>query len=726
MTAYPFSYVKRTSLLVSGFVLFYFPVFGQQKIVDSLLNIESKLIKFDSITVNLYLDIAKAYQKINYSKSLPYTLKAVNLSKNINNERLLAASLAIKGNTHIYLNQYEEALLSIKEALQHNTSLRDERSIANNHNNIGLVYSSITSYPKALEHYTKSLETNEKINNINGKINNLGNIGSIFNALGQPLKAIDYFYQALVLSDKVGNIESKSALYNNIGNSYTTLDSLDLALQFKIKALELNQKSGNQLRIANSLGNLGNVYLKRNDVVKAKECHQTALAINTKFNDKKGIVSNLQALGEYFIRIGSLDSAEIYVHKAYKMALAMDNIGEQATSLQNLSKIFEKQMRHDSAYIYYKSFINKKNSLETAEKLKEITQTTLKYIFNKKEDSLKQEQIIIDNKLQQQMLIANQQQQKIQLQDAEQQIQHLAYLKTQADLEIEQNTRSEKEKQLDLIQKEKQIQQTELDLQEAEIQLKNNEISKQNTLRLLYLIGISFLSILLIFIFRNFQIQKRTNKIIGKEKEKSDNLLLNILPDQVAEELKEKGSAEAKYYDNVSVIFTDFVGFTKVAETLSPQELVNELHTCFSAFDAIVLKYGIEKIKTIGDAYMAVSGLPVPNIDHANNAILAAKEFLAFIEHRRHTETIGFKIRIGIHSGPVIAGIVGTKKFAFDIWGDTVNVAARMESSGMPGEINISEDTYLFVKNQNKCHPRGKILAKNKGEMEMYFVDLGY
>ncbi len=713
----------RLSLLLGTLSLLSNTIRSQQKIVDSLLIVESKISSFDSTTVSLYLDIAKSYQRVSFSKSLPYAIKAVALARKLKNIHLLASALATKGNTHIYLNQYEDALESIKEALRHNTTIHDERSVANNHNNLGLVYSSITSYPKALEHYTKSLEINEKINNINGKINNLGNIGSIFNSLSQPLKAIDYFSQALKLSDKVGNNESKSGLLNNIGNSYTNLDSLDLALEYKIKALEINQKSGNQLRIANSLANVGNVYLKKNNLEKAKDYHQEALIINTKYNDRKGIISNLQALGEYFFQIGKLDSAEIYVNMAYKRAIKMDNIGEQAASLEKLSKIFEKQMRYDSAYTYYKTYIDKKNSLETTEKLKEITQTTLKYVFNKKEDSLKQEQIIIDNKLQQQILIANQQKQQIKLQEAEQQIQNLAFLKTQADLEIEQNTRTEKEKQLELVQKEKQIQQTTLDLQQAEIKLQDSEINKQNTLRLFYLIGISLLGILLVFIFRNFQIQKKSNKIIGKEKAKSDNLLLNILPNQVAEELKEKGSADARFYENVSVIFTDFVGFTKVAESLSPQELVNELHTCFSAFDAIVLKYDIEKIKTIGDAYMAVSGLPTANQDHAKNAVNAAKEFLAFIEHRRKREKIGFEIRIGIHSGPVIAGIVGTKKFAFDIWGDTVNIAARMESSGKPGQINISEHTYHHIKNQTTCQPRGKIMAKNKGEMEMYFVE---
>ena len=717
------SVMARWHILIEWICYFFvLPVYGQQKTVDSLLVVESKITNYDSTVVRLYLDIAKSYQRINYSKSLVYNNKAVDLARQLKHVRLQAAALSAKGNTHIFLNQYKEAQESLQEALKYNTILRDEKSMANNHNSIGSVYLSITSYPKALEHFTRALELNEKINNTTGKINNLGNIGAIYNALNQPQKAIEYFSQALLLVDQAGNNESKGGLLNNIGNSYTALNNLDQALDYKIRALEINQKSGNQLRIANSLANVGNVYLKKNEPEKAKDYHRQALDINTKYNDIKGIISNLQAIGEYFFQIEKLDSAKHYISKAYERAIQINNTEEQAISLEKLSRLFEKQMLYDSAFVYYKLYIDKKNSLETSEKLKEITQTSLKYTFNKKEDSLKQEQIIIDNKLQQQILIANQQKQQIKLQEAARQIQHLAFLKTQADLEIEQNTRTEKEKQLELVRKEKQIQETTLNLQQAEIKLQENEINKQKTRRQFYLMGISLLTVLLVFIFRNFQLQKKSNKIIGKEKEKSDKLLLNILPDQVAEELKEKGSSDARYYENVSVIFTDFVGFTKVAESLSPQELVNELHSCFSAFDAIVLKYGIEKIKTIGDAYMAVSGLPTANTDHAKIAVRVAKEFLQYIEDRRKREAIGFEIRIGIHSGPVIAGIVGTKKFAFDIWGDTVNVAARMESSGKPGHINISEDTYQLIKGEFTCQPRGKVLAKNKGEMEMYFA----
>lgn len=208
------------------------------------------------------------------------------------------------------------------------------------------------------------------------------------------------------------------------------------------------------------------------------------------------------------------------------------------------------------------------------------------------------------------------------------------------------------------------------------------------------------------------------------EKHKSDELLRNILPEEVAAELKLKGTSEAKYFDHVSVIFTDFVDFTKAGERMTPQQLVDELHTCFKAFDDIISKYNIEKIKTIGDAYLAVCGLPAADNNHAVNTVKAALEIRKFMNERKlvlHDKT--FDIRIGVHSGAVVAGIVGVKKFAYDIWGDTVNTAARMEQSSLPDKINISQTTYDLVKDYFICTYRGEIAAKNKGDMNMYFVD---
>jgi class 3 adenylate cyclase/DNA-binding NarL/FixJ family response regulator len=218
------------------------------------------------------------------------------------------------------------------------------------------------------------------------------------------------------------------------------------------------------------------------------------------------------------------------------------------------------------------------------------------------------------------------------------------------------------------------------------------------------------------------------NEILNMELQRSEQLLLNILPYETAQELKMSGKAVARYYPDITVMFTDFKGFTHIAEKLSPEQLVQEIDEFFTAFDLIMEKNGIEKIKTIGDAYMAASGLPAVNDTHALDMVNAAVDIIEYMEVQRQIRIAAnrpvFDIRIGIHTGPVVAGIVGHKKFAYDIWGDAVNLASRMESSGEAGQINISQATYDRISSSYSCIFRGEIEAKNKGKVGMYFVNI--
>lgn len=221
------------------------------------------------------------------------------------------------------------------------------------------------------------------------------------------------------------------------------------------------------------------------------------------------------------------------------------------------------------------------------------------------------------------------------------------------------------------------------------------------------------------------KVQERT-KDLEAEKRKADDLLLNILPNAVAEELKVRGEATPGQFDAVTVMFTDFKGFTQIAEKITPAALIADLDNCFYHFDEIMDRYGVEKIKTIGDAYMCAGGLPIANKTHAVDVILAALEIKSFMDQMKEIKQSMnepyWELRIGIHTGPVVAGVVGKRKFAYDIWGDAVNTASRMESSGSVGAINISGDTYALVKDFFACEYRGKVPAKNKGDIDMYFV----
>jgi class 3 adenylate cyclase len=222
-------------------------------------------------------------------------------------------------------------------------------------------------------------------------------------------------------------------------------------------------------------------------------------------------------------------------------------------------------------------------------------------------------------------------------------------------------------------------------------------------------------------------LKKNSEENFKKEKENSEALLLNILPWKTAKELKETGKAIPKYFPNASVLFTDFKDFTLSCENLTPFELVDTLHFYFKQFDEIVTKYGLEKIKTIGDSYLCVGGIPMVDKQHPFKIVMAALEIQKLMNYYNEEELkVGkeaWKLRVGIHTGGLITGVVGEKKFAFDVWGDTVNIAARMESSGEVGKVNISESTYELVKDYFEFTSRGMIEVKNKGKIKMYFVD---
>ena len=209
---------------------------------------------------------------------------------------------------------------------------------------------------------------------------------------------------------------------------------------------------------------------------------------------------------------------------------------------------------------------------------------------------------------------------------------------------------------------------------------------------------------------------------LREERETTHRLLLNILPEKVAAELKQ-GSCATMYFEDTTICFTDFVGFTLSTLTMAAEQVVEELHTYFTAFDHVMERYGLEKLKTIGDSYMFASGLPKRHPGNPVNAMLAAYELMKATQVlAERPDSPGWQLRLGMNTGPVIAGVVGIRKFAFDIWGDSVNFASRMESSGAPGQINISERTYERVKDFFVCEPRGKVIIKDKREVEMFFV----
>jgi class 3 adenylate cyclase len=274
-----------------------------------------------------------------------------------------------------------------------------------------------------------------------------------------------------------------------------------------------------------------------------------------------------------------------------------------------------------------------------------------------------------------------------------------------------------------------QKKQGQIDLLEKDKALQDLNIKRQKLAKNAVMAGLGLILVIAGILFRDYRAKIRVNKLLDSQNMQIEGLLRNILPDEVAKELQHDGQSKPRYFESVTVLFTDFKGFSAIAETLSPQDVVAELSDCFVAFDNIMEKYGLEKIKTIGDSYMCAGGIPIENTTHPLDMVKAAFEIIAYMKEKnmeRQKKTgnnTPWDLRVGVHTGPVVAGVVGKKKYAYDIWGSTVNIASRMESNGEPGRINISEATYMLIKDQYPCSYRGKIYAKNVGEIDMYFVE---
>jgi len=491
----------------------------------------------------------------------------------------------------------------------------------------------------------------------------------------------------------------------------------DLAKALENEVRTLNNAGGDKKAIAHANGNIGRIFV---DIAKLPaESIQPGTLVSA---DKKV----------------DLNTAIEYSKKAIEQSEDIGDMEQLKAAYQNLYAAQKMAGKVKDAVGTYAKIQSLKHAILNPKKAKEIELKQLEYEHKKREDSIRREQQLAEEKVKQQKEILSQQQQQLEaskatLTNAQKEKEHVnkQLQQTQTDLTNEKTNSEEKTKQLTLAEQEKALQAANLELQKNKLQLQQNELElkdqaleQKRRIQYLYIAGLVVLVAFSALIFRNFNAQKKFNAALMIEKKRSEELLLNILPEEVAAELMNKGFADAKHFYDVTVLFTDFVNFTSVSETMSPQQLVGELHICFKAFDMILGKYRIEKIKTVGDAYMAVSGLPLANANHAGDICAAAIEIRDFMANRKKelgNET--FAVRVGINSGNVVAGIVGLRKFAYDIWGDAVNIAARMEQNSEPGKINISDTTYQLVKDKYACVYRGKIEAKNKGGIDMYYLN---
>ena len=409
--------------------------------------------------------------------------------------------------------------------------------------------------------------------------------------------------------------------------------------------------------------------------------------------------------------------------------------GDNAQKLEELRKI-KQQMIEDQKTIQQQQEWNNQSSQQEIKNLHQVNQQQKLEISTTKQDAQKARQEAITAKAEyekaQRTLLAKQQE----LAQTESLIDSAKTLLavTQKDLQESELSKKRIEEQLmhqqdsvKILKQSEELQALQLNNQQIQLDAQKQKIQLYLGAAILALLLFAVLGVLLITRQRSIKQLAEKNAIIEEEKKRSDELLLNILPLEVMQELKAHGKTTARNYKKASVLFADIKDFTIISEQLSPDDLIEGLDAYFEKFDQIIDKYDIEKIKTIGDAYVCAGGVPTKSEGNPHLVVEAALEFLKEIDNlgkqRLAQNKVPFQFRIGIHTGQLVAGVIGLRKFAYDIWGDTVNMAARMQQHSETNKINISGTTYEMVKDKFACVYRGKIDAKNKGEIDMYFVE---
>ena len=602
-------------------------------------------------------------------------------------------NLALKSQDN---SQYQQSLLLLESSLKLYQSIGDKKKVGDCFNYMAVTHYYLGDYSTSVSYFSKSIEGYRNIDYKKGVAAGLNNIGNIYNGQGKYLKALDHYKQATILFEGVGDKGNLAVATYNIGLIYFKANDNANAMNYLNQSYSVQKELNDQKAVSQILGSIGDIYKEERNYIKAFEYLNQSLQIAKVIEDKQLEMQSLSGLGELFYEQSDYKQALLYFKPCLAYSDELGDLQYQSKSRIAIGKIMYHLDNSEDA-------IEKcRDGLGLAEKLGSVllkkrgcdclyqsykslgkTQQALRYYeqANAFEDSLNLAET--SNK------IMGMEFQKQQLVDS------ITYVK-----------------------------------KEHIIQLKHKEeVQRREKTGNIIIISLGFVLLIAAGLWNRLNYTRKSRAALSIEKDRSEALLLNILPEEIAQELKEKGSVSARDYDLVSILFTDFKSFTQTAEKMSPQALVEEINVCFKAFDLIAEKYQIEKIKTIGDAYMAAGGIPRADENSTKNIVLAGLEMQSFVLNRalenHETHRPAFEMRLGIHAGPIVAGIVGVKKFQYDVWGDTVNTASRMESSSLVGKVNISETMYQLIKDEDcfTFEPRGYVSAKGKGDVAMYFVE---
>lgn len=584
----------------------------------------------------------------------------------------------------------DTARIYLEQAKTLSEKLNYKKGLALSYKNIGISYYGKNKDQLVLENWNKSLEIFRSINDSAGIANIESIIGAVYMNQGDDVKAAEYYMSALAIAEKINDKLRIATVLNNMGSIYKHKPAThQKALDNYLRSLPLSEELKDKNAIGTTSANIGEIYMERG--LNDSAIYFFNKSLDAHANTDK-VAHPLNALGAVYDSLGNFSKALYYHEQADSIGRQYGNVRYQILAQLGIASVYDKTRNIQKAQEAYQ----KAEKMAVASKQNYLLKNVYKgltVIYAQKNDYQK---AFIYQKL---LTSLNDT-----LFDAEAQKQLGAVI---FDYEI-----SKKQSEINLLNKEKAL---------ADLELNRQKFAKNALIA-----GLGLVSLIIFILYRDYLQKTKTNKLLDSQKAEIEALLLNILPDEVAKELQRDGVATPRFYESASVLFTDFKSFTALADRMSPQDVVAELNDCFIAFDDIIEKYNIEKIKTIGDAYMCAGGIPVPNPDHYHNIVKAGKEIQRYIIQRNKERVAAglppWEIRIGIHVGPLVAGVVGKKKYAYDIWGSTVNIASRMESNGEPGQINISAATYELIKEDYECTHRGKIYAKNVGDIDMYFL----
>lgn len=554
--------------------------------------------------------------------------------------------------------------------------------------------------------------------------NNLELLKNIIYSTKQPDSMIKYSNLLIKRAEPIENKEKLQFAYFHKGIAGRYKGDYRYSFDNLYKSAKLAEELRDQNKLGKSYVEIANAYAESGDLNLSSIYFERGIDLFEAEEDTSSVGVTYYNMGDTFFDKGELDSSLVYTSRSRDIFQEMGNKYYEAYSLGNLGRIYAARGEYDQAELHLNNAIGVLSKIPDHNALTDFYSTmseiqrdkgNMNAAINYADQSLKAAQA---NGLKEDLQTAHQK---------------LALLHETAG-----NTRESYEHYKRYIVYKDSIEDIasvkevanlrsnyEIARKQTEVDLLNEQKANQRNIAIATGVALFLIMLLALGLYRRNKYIGRTKKLIEKEKNRSENLLLNILPQETAMELKEKGRVEAKRFDAVSILFTDFQNFTHFAENLPPEELVKSVDYYFSKFDEIVEQHGLEKIKTVGDAYMCAAGVPFPVEDHAERILSAACDMISFVKEARKLdvkEETRFDIRIGVNSGPVVAGVVGSKKWAYDIWGDAVNIAARMETCSQPGRVNISENTYELIKDKFDCTYRGEIMVKNKGMMKMYFV----